>query len=130
MVLSSLTRRPAGGAVQGLEALVDLAEGDLDGSQAVVHAAEVVADIGVVGGEVGLDGGDLDIDGVDSAGQLGAADRRCGLFTPASCTENFTESSPPRAMFAATMVPMMAVVSVLMGCTVFPTISSFGVAAK
>ena len=31
--------------LQGLEALVDLAERDLDGSQAVVHATQVVADI-------------------------------------------------------------------------------------
>ena len=60
--LNSRRRRARARAVeplQGLEALVDLAEGDLDGSQAVVHAAEVVADIGIVGGEVGRKSGNL-----------------------------------------------------------------------
>ena len=49
------------------------------------------------------------------------------VLKPANCAE----SSPPRETFAATMVPMMAFGVGTHGlCAVFPTITSFGAAAK
>ena len=61
-------------AFEGLQPLIDLAEGDLDGSETVVHAAEVVTDHGDLAGEVGLDGSDLggevDLDGSEIRTQI------------------------------------------------------------
>ena len=59
---------------ESLQPLVDLAEGDLDGPETVVHAAEVVTDHGDLAGEVGLDGGDLGgevgLDGSNLGGEI------------------------------------------------------------
>ena len=90
VVLSSLTRRArarGGGAFPGSRGAGRPCRRRSRRLAAVVHAAEVVAAIGVVGGEIGLEGGDfagevglhardLDIDGVEVTYPLLWADVR------------------------------------------------------
>ena len=115
------TRREAGcrrrpvEPLQGLEALVDLAEGDLDGSQAVVHAAEVGADIGVVGGVVGLDGGDRCTQVVDAGVEAGELRGEQPAEGDVRCDDGSDDG------FGVGTHGL---------CAVFPTITSFGAAAK